>query len=80
LGRAGAGGWPSFSAVFETAYERLCALGAPPIQIAEVGSATEGGDKTAWIRDIFARAQNMDRLEAVVWFNENRARGARPGR
>jgi hypothetical protein len=68
------GGWQSFSAVFGTAYERLRALGPQPIWIAEVGSAPEGGDKPAWIRDMFVSAQNMDRLEAIVWFNENKER------
>jgi Glycosyl hydrolase family 26 len=68
------GGWQSFSAVFGTAYERLRALGPQPIWIAEVGSAPEGGDKAAWIGEMFARAQDMNRLEAVVWFNENKER------
>ena len=68
------GGWQSFSKVFRNAYDRLRALGPQPIWIAEVGTSADGGDKAAWIRDMFAQAQTMDRLEAVVWFNENKER------
>jgi len=67
------GGWQSFSEVFDAAYDRLRALGPQPIWFAEVGSAGDG-DKAAWVRDMFARAAQMDRLEALVWFNENKER------
>jgi len=65
-------GWQSFSEVFSSAYNRLSQLGSQPIWIAEVGSAPEGGDKAAWIRDMFAKAKDMPRLQAIVWFNENK--------
>jgi beta-mannanase len=68
------GGWKSFSQVFSNAYSRLSSLGSQPIWIAEVGSAPEGGDKAAWVRDMFAKAQSMTRLKAIVWFNENKER------
>jgi beta-mannanase len=68
------GGWQSFTKVFMPAYDRLRAVGPQPIWIAEVGTAADGGDKAAWIRDMFARARNMDRLDAIVWFNENKER------
>ena len=68
------GGWQSFSEVFDRAYDRLRALGPQPIWIAEVGTSPDGGDKAAWIRDMFARAAEMSRLEAIVWFNEYKER------
>ncbi|MDX6679634.1 MAG: hypothetical protein QOE31_3686 [Solirubrobacteraceae bacterium] len=68
------GGWQTFSQVFMPAYNRLRALGPQPIWIAEVATTDDGGDKAAWIRDMFARAAGMDRLEAIVWFNENKER------
>jgi hypothetical protein len=64
------GGWRSFNQVFRGVYDRLRALGTQPIWFAEVASAPDGGDKPAWVRDMFARAQTMDRLQAIVWFNE----------
>ena len=68
------GGWQTFTQVIRPAYDRLQALGPQPIWIAEIGTAPEGGDKPAWIRDMWARAAQMDRLEAIVWFNENKER------
>ena len=70
----GNGGWQSFTRVFKSAYDRLSRLGSQPIWIPEVGSAPEGGDKAAWVRDMFAQAKTMDRLKAIVWFNENKER------
>ena len=64
------GGWQSFRQVFASAYERLKALGPQPIWLAEVASAPDGGDKPAWVRDMLGRAETMDRLQALVWFNE----------
>ena len=63
------GGWRSFSKTFSSAYHRLARLGPQPIWIAEVGSAIEGGSKAAWVRDMFKRAQSMDRLQAIVWMD-----------
>jgi len=68
------GGWQTFREVFQNAYDRLAKLGPQPIWITEVGSAPEGGDKAAWVRDMFAKAGRMSRLRAIVWFNENKER------
>jgi hypothetical protein len=67
-------GWQTFSQVFSSAYGRLSALGSQPVWITEVGAAPEGGSKPAWVRDMFAKAKTMPRLEAIVWFNENKER------
>ncbi|HVF76883.1 MAG TPA: glycosyl hydrolase [Solirubrobacteraceae bacterium] len=63
------GGWRTFRATFGSAYRRLSRLGPQPIWIAEVGSATEGGSKAAWVRDMFRTAQSMRRLRAIIWMD-----------
>ena len=63
------GGWRSFRATFASAYRRLARLGRQPIWIAEVGSATEGGDKAQWVRSMFRTAAKMRRLRAIVWMD-----------
>lgn len=73
-GKPGTAGWQSFSEVFSHAYDRLKRLGPQPIWITEVGSAPEGGNKGAWVRDMYAQAQGMRRLKKIVWFNENKER------
>lgn len=69
----GHGGWRSFNEVFGDAYGRLTALGPEPVWLAEVGSDAAGGDKAAWVRDMFA-STGYERLEAIVWFNDDKER------
>jgi hypothetical protein len=66
------GGWQSFESIFGDAYKRLTKLGPQPIWIAEVGSAPEGGNKAAWVRDMWATAREMPRLKALVWFDQDK--------
>jgi hypothetical protein len=66
---AGLGGWRSFDAVFRSAYERITRLGSQPVWIAETASDAAGGDKAAWVRDMFASLREYPRIRAVVWFH-----------
>jgi mannan endo-1,4-beta-mannosidase len=68
------GGWRSFHKIFAKPYKRLKRLGPQPIWIAEVGSASDGGSKSKWVRKMWRVAGRMDRLKAIVWFNEDKAR------
>ncbi len=64
-------GWRSFDEIVAQAYPRLAALGPQPVWVAETASAESGGDKAAWIHGLFA-TDRFTRLEAVVWFNEDK--------
>ncbi len=68
------GGWRSFRKIFAKPYKRMKRLGPQPIWIAEVGSASDGGNKSRWVRRMWRVASRWDRLRAIVWFNENKAR------
>ncbi len=72
----GWGGWRSFDRIFRDAYLRLEQVGPQPIWITEVGSATEGGNKARWVRQMFRQAspRRYSRLQAVVWFNIDKER------
>ncbi len=63
--------WRSFTEVFEVGYERITALGEQPVWIAEFASSDEGGDKAEWVREMFA-TPGFDRIEALVWFDEDK--------
>jgi mannan endo-1,4-beta-mannosidase len=64
-------GWPSFTTIFGSTYDRIVALTSRPIMIAETGVGTEGGDKAEWITSALTReAPAFPHLRAVVWFNE----------
>ncbi|TVR96193.1 MAG: hypothetical protein EA416_01305, partial [Trueperaceae bacterium] len=49
----------------------LTALGDQNVWLAEIASSEEGGDKAAWIHDMFA-SEAFARLEAIVWFDEHK--------
>jgi hypothetical protein len=68
------GGWRTFPKIFAKPYKRLRRIGPQPIWIAEVGSASDGGNKAAWVRRMWRVASRWDRLKAIVWFNEDKAR------
>lgn len=65
------GGWRSFEDVFRVGYDRITAIGPQPVWIAEFASSDEGGDKSAWVRDMFATT-GFQRIEALIWFNEDK--------
>ncbi|MBF0686367.1 MAG: glycoside hydrolase [Cellulomonas sp.] len=63
---------PTFSWTFDRSLEQLRAITDKPILLAEIGaSETGGGDKPAWVTDLFealARPQNAD-VVGFAWFH-----------
>jgi hypothetical protein len=50
----------------------VTALSAKPLFLAEVGSVEQGGNKAAWITDMFSSlATRYPRITGVCWFNVN---------
>lgn len=68
------GGWRPFRKIFRSAYKRIRKLGPQPVWIAEVGSASDGGSKARWVRNMFRTAQKWKRLKAIVWYNQDKER------
>ncbi|MDP9408515.1 MAG: hypothetical protein M3P95_11815 [Actinomycetota bacterium] len=62
------GGWQSPEELLGDDLERLDDLSDRPLLLTEVGSTEAGGDKAAWIAELFDLAQER-RLRAVVWFD-----------
>lgn len=64
-------GWPSFTTIFGSTYERIVKITSKPIVIAETGAGEEGGDKAAWIASALGReAPAFPNVRALVWFDE----------
>lgn len=63
--------WRSFSSVFANSYASVTALSATkPIFIAETACGTVGGDKAAWISDMFAAVPaRFPRISGITWFD-----------
>ncbi|RJQ53047.1 MAG: hypothetical protein C4521_09125 [Actinobacteria bacterium] len=64
--------WRSFSEVFGPAYSTVTGLTTKPLFIAETACAPMGGDKAAWIADMFLDVPaRFPRITGICWFNEN---------
>jgi beta-mannanase len=71
----GAERWQSFRQVFDRGYDDVTALSDKPLFIAETASAEEGGDKAAWIEEMFVDlSSDYPRISGVVWFNRDKER------
>ncbi len=68
------GGWRTFRSIFKKAMRRVARLGPQPVWIAEVGSASDGGSKSRWVRNMFRTARKWKRLKAIVWYNQDKER------
>lgn len=65
--------WKSFETIFRSSYDRITALNSnKPFWVAEVASTEQGGDKSQWIQDMFESIEHFPRLEAIIWFDENK--------
>lgn len=66
----GSEAWPSFTRVFGSTYDRLVAITARPVMIAETASTESGGEKAAWIASALGReAPRFSHVRALVWFD-----------
>ena len=62
--------WLSFAEVFAIPYSKVIKkFPNKPVMIGEIGCATAGGDKVAWIRDMDKQLRGpFRRIQGVVWF------------
>lgn len=72
----GSQGWPSFTTIFGSTYDRLVALTDKPVMIAETGSTEDWGSKPEWVASALEReAPRFPHLRAIVWFDGETSRG-----
>jgi hypothetical protein len=65
--------WQSFSEVFGRSYRELASLTSKKILIMEVASAEKGGDKAAWIKQMFFALHNdFPQIAGFTWFSINK--------
>jgi hypothetical protein len=65
--------WRTFGDVFGPGYATVTALSAKPLFIAETACSPVGGDKAAWIADMFASIPTRyPRIVGITWFNANK--------
>jgi mannan endo-1,4-beta-mannosidase len=63
-------GWQSFDTLFHDPYCALTKGTGRPMLLDEISSSERGGDKAAWIADMYARMKAYDRIRGFVWFDD----------
>ena len=61
--------WQSFHALYDHLYSEYSTLFSQPLMITEFSCATQGGDKTAWTREMLSSIESYDRIKAAVWWD-----------
>jgi beta-mannanase len=62
--------WRSFASAVETPLAQLNAITTrKPIEISEVGCSEQGGDKAAWIADMFATMRSHPEIRSLIWYD-----------
>ncbi len=65
--------WQSFKEIFQPSYRSLTALTSKKILIMETASTEIGGDKAAWITDMFGQLKNgFSQIQGFTWFDINK--------
>jgi beta-mannanase len=66
--------WRSFDDLYDPSLAKLRAI-APgkPLYVAEIACSSQGGDKAAWIRDMFVQIRKRPYIAGFVWFDQSPA-------
>jgi hypothetical protein len=64
--------WTGFAALFDTGLAQVAALTSRPVSIGEVASTEVGGDKAAWISDMFVALAARPQVRGFTWFDWNK--------
>lgn len=61
--------WTSFRDVFTQGQQEIAALTSTPVHVGEVGAPETGGDKSQWVRDMFAYLATKPGIAGFTWFS-----------
>ena len=61
--------WRSFDEIYAPIYERALRINEKPIMITEFSCSANGGDKAAWIEDMFNTLPKYDKIKVGIWWH-----------
>lgn len=61
--------WRSFSQIYDPIYNRMAARSQKPLMITEFASSSVGGNKAAWVQDMFQRLPSYPRIKMAIWWD-----------
>ena len=61
--------WRSFEEIYTPIYTDAVARTDIPLMITEFSCSDCGGDKEAWLRDMFEKLPQYDQIKVAIWWN-----------
>lgn len=61
--------WRSFDEIYSSMYQKYQNMFSQPLMITEFGSSSIGGDKAAWITDMFQQLPKYPDIKVAIWWN-----------
>lgn len=61
--------WRSFDEIYAPIYEYVTRLNEKPVMITEFSCSAVGGDKIAWIEDMFQSIPKYDKIKLGIWWH-----------
>lgn len=61
--------WRSFTGIYDDLYLKAVNMSEKPLMITEFSSSNVGGNKEAWVENMFKNLDKYPRLKVVIWWN-----------
>lgn len=61
--------WRTFDEIYDPVYAQMAPQYEQPLMITEFACSSYGGDKAAWVEDMFEQLENYPRIKAAVWWD-----------
>ena len=61
--------WRSFNEIYDPIYAQMAPQFEQPLMITEFACSSYGGDKAAWVEDMFEQLEHYPRIKAAVWWD-----------
>ena len=61
--------WQTFSELYDDVYADYLTWFGQPFMITEFSCSSVGGDKAAWMKDMFSKIYYLDRIKAAIWWD-----------
>ena len=61
--------WQSFNELYSELYTAYCKWFSQPLMITEFASSSIGGDKEAWMKNMFAEIKKLNRIKMAIWWD-----------
>ena len=61
--------WREFGDIYDPLYQTYSRFFSHPFMISEFGSNSVGGDKAAWITNMFTHLHKYPQIKAAIWWN-----------